>query len=96
MVTSIWLQSACSTGALFLLCTGTSHCWAALYMCQEMSPHSCSNPKPTDPKTDHRWMLNVTSSASVNVPPPNGLVTAMNKTNHAGKIDSKTRVRHRI
>lgn len=37
-------------------------------------------------------MLNVTSSASVNVPPPNGLVTAMNKTNHAGKIDSKTRV----
>lgn len=68
------------------------HVWGILhYICTRRFHHS--NPKPTDPKTDHRWMLNVTSSASVNVPPPNGLVTAMNKTNHAGKIDSKTKVR---
>ncbi len=53
-------------------------------------PHS--DPKPEDPKGDHRWMLNVTSSASVNVPPPNGLVNAMKKTNRAGKIDGKTKV----
>lgn len=44
-----------------------------------------------DPSKDHRWMLNVTSSASVNSPPPNALVTALTKTNKAGKVNSTTR-----
>ncbi len=52
-----------------------------------------SHPKMGDIKKDPKWMLNATSSASVNPPPPAALVRLLTSTSRATTMSAiRTRV----